>query len=43
MVVRSAALSDKIKYSIRPDLKNRIKEGSIKALFSATVKAILEG
>ena len=38
MIVRSPELSDKIKYWIRPDLENRIKEGSIKALFSATVR-----
>jgi len=40
MIVRSAALSDKIKYWIRPDLENRIAEGSIKALFGATVDRI---
>jgi thioredoxin reductase (NADPH) len=38
MIVRSAALSDKIKYWIKPDLENRIKEGSIRALFNATVR-----
>ncbi len=43
MIVRSAELSDKIKYWIRPDLENRIKEGSIKALFNATVREIREG
>ena len=31
MIVRAAALSDKIKYWIKPDLENRIKEGSIRA------------
>ena len=43
MIVRSAVLSDKIKYWIKPDLENRIKEGSIKALFNATVQEIREG
>ena len=43
MIVRSPALSDKIKYWIRPDLENRIKEGSIKALFNATVLEIRDG
>jgi thioredoxin reductase (NADPH) len=43
MIVRSAALSDKIKYWIKPDLENRIKEGSIRALFNATVREIREG
>jgi thioredoxin reductase (NADPH) len=42
MIVRSAALSDKIKYWIKPDLENRIKEGSIRALFNATVREIRE-
>jgi thioredoxin reductase (NADPH) len=40
LVVRSATLSEKVKYWIRPDLENRIKEGSIKAFFSTTVKEI---
>jgi thioredoxin reductase (NADPH) len=42
LVVRSAALSDKIKYWIRPDLENRIKEGSIRALFNTSVREIRE-
>ena len=29
--MRSAALSERIKYWIKPDLENRIKEGSIRA------------
>ena len=40
LVVRGAELSDKIKYWIKPDLENRIKEGSIKAFFNATVTSI---
>jgi thioredoxin reductase (NADPH) len=40
LVVRSAALSDKIKYWIKPDLENRIKEGSIRAYFNTTVGEI---
>jgi len=40
IVVRTAALSDKIKYWIRPDLENRIKEGSIRAYFGTAVEAI---
>jgi thioredoxin reductase (NADPH) len=42
MIVRSDVLSDKIKYWIKPDLENRIKEGSIKALFNAEVLEIRE-
>jgi thioredoxin reductase (NADPH) len=40
LIVRSAALSDKVKYWIKPDLENRIKEGSIRAYFSTTVQEI---
>jgi thioredoxin reductase (NADPH) len=40
MIVRSDELSDKIKYWIKPDLENRIKEGSIKALFNTAVEEI---
>src|SRR6476660_935291 len=41
LIVRSAELSDKVKYWIKPDLENRIKEGSIKAYFNTTVEEIL--
>ncbi|QNE41514.1 YpdA family putative bacillithiol disulfide reductase [Hymenobacter sp. NBH84] len=40
MVVRSAELSPAVKYWIRPDLENRIKEGRIKAYFNAIIQAI---
>lgn len=43
MVVRGPALSEKIKYWIRPDLENRIKEGSITALFNTVVEEIRVG
>jgi thioredoxin reductase (NADPH) len=42
LVVRSAALSDKIKYWIKPDLENRIAEGSIRGYFNTTVEEIKE-
>jgi thioredoxin reductase (NADPH) len=42
LVVRAAAISEKVKYWIRPDLENRIAEGSIRAYFRATVEAIRE-
>ena len=40
LVVRTPALSEKIKYWIKPDLENRIKEGSIRAYFNTAVEAI---
>ena len=40
LIVRSATLSDKIKYWIKPDLENRIREGSIRAYFGSTVEQI---
>jgi thioredoxin reductase (NADPH) len=42
MIVRSGVLSDKIKYWIKPDLENRIKDGSIKVLFNAAIQEIRE-
>ena len=42
LVVRGPALSDKIKYWIKPDLENRIKEGSIRAWFSTAIEEIRE-
>jgi thioredoxin reductase (NADPH) len=40
MIVREPALRDSVKYWVKPDIENRIKEGSIKAFFNATVKRI---
>ena len=40
MIVRAPELSEKIKYWIKPDLENRIKEGSIRAYFNTTIEAI---
>ena len=40
LVHRGAALGDSIKYWVRPDIENRIKEGSIAARFETTVKEI---
>ena len=42
LVAREGALSDKVKYWIKPDLENRIKEGSVRALFSTVVEEIRE-
>ena len=43
LVHREAGLSRHIKYWIRPDLENRIKEGSICAILEAEVKEIAPG
>ncbi len=43
LVVRGPGVSEKVKYWIRPDLENRIREGSIRALFRTTVRAIRPG
>jgi thioredoxin reductase (NADPH) len=40
LIVRTAALSESVKYWIRPDLENRIKEGSIRAYFNTCVTGI---
>jgi thioredoxin reductase (NADPH) len=40
LVHRRAALGDSIKYWVRPDIDNRIKAESIRALFDTTVTAI---
>jgi thioredoxin reductase (NADPH) len=40
LVHRRAQLSDSIKYWIRPDIENRIKEGAIPALFETCVTEI---
>ena len=40
LVVRDAEIDDGVKYWIRPDLENRIAEGSIEAFFNTTVGSI---
>lgn len=40
MVVRGESLSERVKYWVRPDVENRISEGSIKAYFNASVLSI---
>lgn len=42
MVIRGAEIGERVKYWVRPDILNRIKEGSIKAYFNSTIKAIRE-
>jgi len=40
MVIRGDEVGQRVKYWVRPDIVNRIKEGSIKAYFNSTIKAI---
>ncbi len=40
MAIRGPAISDRVKYWLRPDLENRIAEGSIRAYFNAAVSRI---
>ena len=42
LVVRGPEVSQSVKYWIRPDLVNRIAEGSIDAVFDATVREVTE-
>jgi putative YpdA family bacillithiol system oxidoreductase len=42
MIVRGADIGDRVKYWVRPDMINRIDEGSIKAYFNAEVTGITE-
>lgn len=42
LVVRGDKISDRVKYWVKPDIDNRIKEGSIQAYFNSTIKEIKE-
>lgn len=42
MVIREATIRESVKYWVRPDIENRINEGSIKAYFNSDIKSILE-
>lgn len=42
MVVRKDAIGKSVKYWVKPDIENRIKEGSIKAYFNSNIKEIRE-
>lgn len=42
MAIRGEAISHRVKYWVKPDIENRIQEGSITALFNTTVTAIRE-
>lgn len=40
MIIRGPEIGKRVKYWVRPDIDNRIKEGSIKAYFNSEVKEI---
>lgn len=42
MVIRGDKISDRVKYWVKPDIDNRIAEGSIKAYFNSTIQEIRE-
>lgn len=43
MVIRDEGISHRVKYWVKPDIDNRIKEGSIKAFTHSSLLAIREG
>ena len=42
LVTRGPSIGDRVKYWVKPDIENRIKEGSIKAYFNAQLTHITE-
>lgn len=40
LIIRGPEVGNRVKYWVRPDIINRIKEGSIKAYYNTTVKGI---
>lgn len=42
MVTRGEGIGKRVKYWVRPDIENRIKEGSIKAYFNSCLTAVRE-
>jgi thioredoxin reductase (NADPH) len=42
MVIRGPEIGQRVKYWVRPDIENRIKEGSIKAFYNSRIVAIRE-
>jgi thioredoxin reductase (NADPH) len=42
LVTRGPGIGERVKYWVKPDIENRIKEGSIKAYFNSTLAAIRE-
>lgn len=42
LVTRGEAIGERVKYWVKPDIENRIKEGSIKAYYESSVESITE-
>lgn len=42
MIIRGKSIGERVKYWVRPDIENRIAEGSIKAYYHSEIKEILE-
>ncbi|MEZ4825806.1 MAG: YpdA family putative bacillithiol disulfide reductase [Bacteroidia bacterium] len=42
LVVRGPEISHRVKYWVKPDIENRIKEGSIRAFFNSTLSEVRE-
>ncbi|GGW65858.1 thioredoxin reductase (NADPH) [Winogradskyella epiphytica] len=40
MIIRGDAIGERVKYWVKPDILNRIEEGSIKAYFNSQIKTI---
>jgi thioredoxin reductase (NADPH) len=40
MIIRAEQIGERVKYWVRPDIENRIREGSIKAYFNSNVTQI---
>tara|TARA_R110000850_G_scaffold5653_3_gene23045 strand:+ start:1982 stop:2965 length:984 start_codon:yes stop_codon:yes gene_type:complete len=40
MIIRDEGIGDRVKYWVKPDIENRIKEGSIKAYYNSEIKEI---
>jgi thioredoxin reductase (NADPH) len=43
MVIRGDGIGERVKYWVKPDIENRIREGSIKALYHSMVREIRPG
>lgn len=42
LVIRGKGIGERVKYWVKPDIENRIKEGSIKAIYNTEVEEITE-